>query len=139
MSFSNSRILCVESYLDLGKLINQLIFIEKRNFNFFITHSPNRALSMISRQSFDLYIVKGRLPGMTGVELCRHIRKTDSKTPILFLTGKTRISDCKMAVMAGANEYLILPIYLDELTAKIKQLLNKTPANFLAQFSASFG
>jgi DNA-binding response OmpR family regulator len=133
MSFSNSRILCIESYLESCELISQLLFIEKHNFDFTVTHSPNRALSLLSEQPFDLYIVKSRLPEMTGVELCRRIRKTDRETPILFLTGKNRVSECRVALAAGVSEYLILPVSLNKLTAKVKQLLDKTPADLPVQ------
>jgi|GEM_PF-1276744 len=132
MSFSNSRILCIESYLESCELISQLLFIEKHNFDFTVTHLPNRALSLIGKQSFDLYIVKSRLPEMTGVELCRRIRKIDPEKPILFLTGKTRISECRIALAAGVSEYLILPVSLNKLTDRVKQLLDKTPAVFPA-------
>ena len=138
MSISNSRILCIESYLESCELISQLLFIEKHNFDFTVTHSPNRALSMISEQSFDLYIVKSRLPEMTGVELCRRIRKVDSETPILFLTGKSRISECRVALAAGVSEYLILPVSLDKLTTKVKALLNTAAAKLSAQSSRPF-
>jgi len=133
MSFSNSRILCIESYLESCELISQLLFIEKHNFDFTVTHSLNRALSLIGEESFDLYIVKSRLPEMTGVELSRRIRKLDSNAPILFLTGKTRISDCRVALAAGVSEYLILPVSLSKLTAKVKQLLDKAPADLPLQ------
>ena len=135
MSVSNSRILCVESYLESCELISQLLFVEKYNFDFSVTHSPNRALSLIGEQTFDLYIVKSRLPEMTGVEPCRRIRKLDSETPILFLTGKTRVSECRVALAAGVNEYLILPVNLERLTAKVKQLLNERRGNFPVQSS----
>ena len=135
MSFSNSRILAIESYFECCELISQMLFIEKYNFDFTVTHSPNRALSLIGEESFDLYIVKSRLPEMTGVELCRRIRKSDPDAAILFLTGKTRASECRVALAAGVSEYLILPVALEKLTAKIKQLLNKTPAEFHHQSS----
>jgi len=126
MSFSNSRILCVESFLESCKLISQLLFVEKHQFDFSVTNSPSHALSMIGEQFFDLYIVKSRLPEMTGVELCRRIRKLDAESPILFLTGKTRAADCKVALAAGVTECLILPVELDRLTRKVKQLLGQT-------------
>jgi CheY-like chemotaxis protein len=135
MSFSNSRILAVESYMESCELISRMLFVEKHNFDFTVTHSPSRALSLIKEQSFDLYIVKSRLPEMTGVELCRRIRKADSEAPILFLTGKTRLSECRVAIAAGVSEYLILPVDLEKLTTKVKELLGKTPAQFQAQSS----
>jgi two-component system copper resistance phosphate regulon response regulator CusR len=134
MSFSNSRILCIESYLESCELISRMLFIEKSNFDFTVTHSPSRALALIGKQPFDLYIVKSRLPEMTGVELCRRIRKSDRDATILFLTGKSRASECRVALAAGVSEYLILPVALEKLTTKIKRLLsNKTPANLHQQ------
>ena len=137
MSILNSRILAVESYLDCCELISQLLFVEKHNFDITVTHSPARALSLIKEQSFDLYIVKSRLPEMTGVELCRRIRKADADTPILFLTGKTRLSECRVALAAGVNEYLILPVALEKLTSKVKELLDPAPVAFPPHSSAS--
>ncbi|HEY0461249.1 MAG TPA: response regulator [Pyrinomonadaceae bacterium] len=128
MSFSNSRILCVESYLESCELISRMLFVEKYNFDFTVTHSPSRALSLINEQFFDLYIVKSRLPEMTGVELCRKIRKTGSQTPILFLTGRARASECRVALAAGVSEFLIMPVALDKLTAKVKEIINRTQA-----------
>ena len=130
MSFSNSRIFCIEDFTESCKLISQLLFIEKNNYDFTVTNSPKHALELMKEQAFDLYVVKSRLPEMTGVELCRRIRKTDQETPILFLTGKSRLSECRVAIAAGVSEYLILPVSLDKLTAKVKQLLNRTPASF---------
>jgi DNA-binding response OmpR family regulator len=130
MSFSNSRILCVESYLESCELISRMLFVEKHNFDFTVTHSPRRALSLITEQSFDLYIVKSRLPEMTGVELCRKLRKTDRDTPILFLTGKTRVSECRVALAAGVNEYLIMPVAREKLTSKVKELAVRTATHF---------
>ena len=70
---------------------------------------------------------------MTGVELCRRIRKADSETPILFLTGKNRVAECRVARAAGVSEPLVLPVSLDKLTAKVKQLVNKATIGFPLQ------
>lgn len=139
MSYSNSKILCVESYLESCELISRMLFVEKTNFDFTITHSPARALSLIAEQSFDLFIVKSRLPEMTGVELCRRVRKTQSIAPILFLTGKNRASEARVALAAGVDEYLILPVSLEKLTDKVKQLLEVSNAGFPVQSNSVAG
>jgi DNA-binding response OmpR family regulator len=138
MPVSNARILCIEDYSESCRLISQLLFTEKYDLDFTVTHSPIQALSLIAGQSFDLYIVKGRLPEMTGVELCRRIRKTDQDTPILFLSGRMRSSDCKVALAAGVNEYLVLPVELDIVTEAVKQLLNNKPVFYDAQSPTNF-
>lgn len=139
MLFSNSKILCVESYLESCRVVSQLLFIEKNNFDFTITQSPERALSLIAEQPFDLFVIKSRLPEMTGVELCRRIRKTNRETPILFLTGKNRESEARVALAAGVDEYLILPVSLEKLTAKVKELLNKSTVKIPAQPALTSG
>jgi len=136
---SKSRILCVESYLESCEIISQMLFVEKNNFDFTVTHSPARALTLVNESSFDLIIVKSRLPEMTGVELCRRLRKTKSTAPILFLTGKTRASEARVALAAGVNEYLILPVSPEKLTAKVRQLLNNAPANLPVQSGFTVG
>lgn len=139
MSFSNSQILCVESYLESCELVSRTLFVEKHDFDFTITHSPARALALIGERDFDLFIVKSRLPEMTGVELCRRIRKTKRETPILFLTGRTRAAECKIALAAGVDEYLILPVSPEKLTSKVTRLLDKTTVNLPVQPALAVG
>jgi DNA-binding response OmpR family regulator len=139
MSFSNSRIFCLEDFNESSNLISRLLFIEKDIFNFTVTNSPDHALKLINEQAFDLYVVKNRLPEMSGVELCRRIREADSETPILFLTDESNLSECPDAIEAGVSECLILPASLDKLIRRIKQLLNPTPAGFTPQSRHLFG
>ena len=135
MSISNARILCIEDYSESCRLISQLLFTEKYNLDFTVTHSPAQALKLAAAQSFDLYIVKSRLPEMTGVEFCRRIRKTDKETPILFLSSRMRSSDCKVALAAGVDEFLVLPVDPGRLAEKVKGFLKKSPLYFNARAS----
>ena len=120
------RILYVEDNKDSCELLTMMLPLYS-DWKCSITTVDNAdtALLLMQKQSFDIYIVDYGLPGISGIELCQQIRKTDSDTPIVFYTGKSQEVDRKQALEAGANEYLVKPNDLIKLTETIKNLLNK--------------
>ena len=68
------------------------------------------------------------MPEMDGLEATRTIRKTDPHTPIIALTAFAFDSDKSKALEAGCNDYLSKPIQAATLKAKIKELLQISPA-----------
>lgn len=73
----------------------------------------------------DLVILDWMLPGMDGLEVCRRLR-TGGNVPILMLTAKDTIQDRVQGLDAGADDYLVKPFELDELTARVRALLRRT-------------
>lgn len=69
-----------------------------------------------------LVLLDWNMPGMDGVEVCRHIRKNDSANPpyVIILTGKGEKSDIVQGLDAGANDYICKPYDNDELMARIR-------------------
>jgi DNA-binding response OmpR family regulator len=63
----------------------------------------------IKKKSFHLYVVDGWLPRVDGFEFCRQIRKSGSKTPILFYSGAAYDVDRQKGMAAGANGYVAKP------------------------------
>ncbi len=76
-------------------------------------------------KDIDLIILDVMLPGLSGYEICREIRKnyTISELPVLLLTAKTTTHDIVMGMEAGANDYLAKPFDTDELLARVKTLI----------------
>ena len=75
---------------------------------------------------FSLIILDVTLPGMDGFELCKLIRKTDRKTPILFLTSRSSAEDRISGLRIGADDYLGKPFHLEELLLRVKSLLKRS-------------
>ena len=75
-----------------------------------------------------LILMDIRMPEMDGLEATRTIRKTDPHTPIIALTAFAFDSDKSKALEAGCNDYLSKPIQAATLKAKIKELLQISPA-----------
>jgi DNA-binding response OmpR family regulator len=118
-----SRILYIDGSSGGDRLIPALGRAENAAYRILTATTPAEALELIAAEPFDLFILEQSLPEMSGVELCRRIRQTDRKTPILFCTGKTRLADCEVSIAAGATEYMVRPFGAEYLVETIRRLL----------------
>jgi len=87
--------------------------------------SGELALAMAMAHSPDLVILDLMLPGLDGIQVCRRLRAEDAHLPILMLTAKGRIPDRIEGLDAGADDYLMKPLVLDELLARVRALLRR--------------
>jgi two-component system, OmpR family, manganese sensing response regulator len=71
-------------------------------------------------QSYDLLILDWMLPGASGLDICRELRRSGRSTPVLFLTAKDTIDDRVAGLDAGADDYLVKPFELRELLARVR-------------------
>jgi two-component system, OmpR family, manganese sensing response regulator len=82
--------------------------------------------------AYDLLILDWMLPGLSGVELCRKLRRSGKNTPVLMLTAKDLSLDKVQGLDAGADDYMIKPFDTAELLARVRALLRR-PTNFQDQ------
>jgi two-component system copper resistance phosphate regulon response regulator CusR len=83
------------------------------------------AQKLLGQEQFDMLIMDVMLPDTNGIELCRHIRLTDSSTPILMLTALNQVHDKVSGLKAGADDYLVKPFHFSELLARIEALMRR--------------
>jgi len=83
-------------------------------------------LRLARQRYFDLYILDNWLPDGNGAELCRLIRAFDPHTPILFCSAADYARDIREAMRAGAQEYLVKPVFPDEFRQAVARLLSST-------------
>ena len=84
-------------------------------------------MAMINLNEYDIILLDWMMPGVSGIEICRSIRKENKTIPVIFLTAKDTVDDTVFGLEAGANDYLKKPFAFEELLARIKVLLrNKT-------------
>jgi CheY-like chemotaxis protein len=81
------------------------------------------ALEKIAGQSFDLYLFEYSLGDMTGPELCRKIRRSDNRTPVVICSSQAREIDRNTAFTAGASGYVVKPDELARLGAIMRRFL----------------
>lgn len=80
------------------------------------------AESALKDNEFDLVVLDINLPKMSGLEVLRNIRKRGESTPVLLLTAKDSIPDRVEGLDSGADDYLVKPVDLDELCARLRVL-----------------
>jgi two-component system copper resistance phosphate regulon response regulator CusR len=86
------------------------------------------AKSLLKTDTFDLLILDIMLPDINGIELCRQIRASDDKTPILMLTALDQVENKVSGLKAGADDYLVKPFHFIELLARIEALMRRNNA-----------
>src|SRR5262249_51111697 len=73
----------------------------------------------------DSILLDIRLPGLSGIEVCRRLRDTNVDTPILMLTARGLVEQRVEGLDAGADDYLTKPFAIDELLARVRALLRR--------------
>ena len=73
----------------------------------------------------DLLILDGALPVLSGLEICRRLRSTGDKTPIILLNQSEAPRDCVAALDAGVDDYVRKPFSIDELCARVRARLRR--------------
>jgi DNA-binding response OmpR family regulator/HPt (histidine-containing phosphotransfer) domain-containing protein len=77
--------------------------------------------------SYELIVLDVMLPKLDGINLCQRLRQANYQLPILFLTAKDSSTDRVIGLDAGADDYVIKPFDFQELAARIRALLRRTP------------
>ena len=78
-----------------------------------------------STEEPDAMILDVLMPGVDGLEVCRRIRGSGSKLPVLMLTARTEVEDRVAGLDAGADDYVTKPFALEELLARVRALLRR--------------
>jgi DNA-binding response OmpR family regulator len=78
-----------------------------------------------SSQSFDIIVLDVMLPGRSGIEVLKTLRKQGLRVPVLLLTAKDSIEDRVLGLDAGADDYLVKPFAFPELRARLRALVRR--------------
>ena len=131
---SMKRILVAEDQTD----IRDLLALNLRSAGYDVTEAVDglAALAFENARPHDLLVLDLMMPGMDGLDLCKHLRGRGINTPILMLTAKSTELDRVLGLELGADDYLTKPFSLAELLARVKALLRRAELLRVAQAAA---
>ncbi|KPQ40412.1 MAG: Response regulators consisting of a CheY-like receiver domain and a winged-helix DNA-binding domain [Phormidium sp. OSCR] len=119
------RILLVEDDFEQREPIQ---FILKQNGHIVdAVEDGTTAQWLIEETDYDLLILDWMLPGQDGIDICKYYRKLGKTSPVLILTAKDTTADKVMGLDGGADDYLVKPIDLEELLARVRALRRRSP------------
>lgn len=127
------RLLIVEDEVHLQKIIKKRLI--KEGYSVDACGNGKEALDYLAVFPYDAVILDVMLPGMSGMDVLKKMRREGSAVPVMFLTAKDEIEDRVEGLNCGADDYLVKPFAFEELLARILVMLRRstdTPTDELA-------
>jgi DNA-binding response OmpR family regulator len=119
------RVLIVEDEASIRRGLSDVLRF--RGCEVTVAADGSEGLRLGTSQSWDLIVLDVMLPELDGFSVCRQLRAAGRELPILMLTAKGDEDDVVRGFEAGANDYVIKPFGVRELTARLDALLRRSP------------
>lgn len=119
------RILMIEDDKELCKAVG--ILLKDNGYDADFCHDGEDALYYVRQRAYDLILLDRMLPGLDGLDVLRVVRREGLHTPVLLLTALDKIGDRVEGLDEGADDYLTKPFATEELMARIRAMLRRTP------------
>jgi heavy metal response regulator len=120
------RILLAEDDLPIADFITR--GLTENGYSVDVARDGGEALQWPAVAEFDLIILDVMLPAMSGFDVCRKLRESGLRAPILMLTARDAVEDRVRGLDSGADDYLVKPFAFAELLARIRALARREPA-----------
>ena len=136
MSGVGARILLVEDDHRIRRSL--ALFLEDEGNTVDQAVTAEDGLELFSQHDPDVVVVDLMLPGMNGLDLCRHLRSSGN-VPILILTARSDSHDVVAGLEAGADDYVVKPVVPKELAARVRALVRRATRNSVTNARVTFG
>ena len=117
------RVLVVEDELRMASLIRRGLF--KEGLAVDVAASGEDAIEMARASDYDAIVLDLMLPGISGFETCRQLRRSGVWSPVLMLTARDSVEDRVAGLDTGADDYLVKPFAFAELLARLRALARR--------------
>ncbi|QQK77266.1 response regulator transcription factor [Salicibibacter cibarius] len=99
--------------------------LEKEGYDVDSASDGHTAVELAMAHTYDLIVLDLMLPGMDGLEVCRHLREQKVNAPILMLTAKDEEFDKVLGLELGADDYMTKPFSPRELVARVRAIIRR--------------
>jgi DNA-binding response OmpR family regulator len=117
------RILLVENERKVANFIARAL--RENSYAVDVAETGEKALEVCTDVTYDAILIDVRLPGLSGIEVCRELRQRGIEAPVLMLWARGLIEQRVEGLDAGADDYLTKPFVLAELLARVRALVRR--------------
>jgi len=117
------RILLVEDEKKIASFIARTL--RENAYIVDIADTGEKGLELGIHETYDAILLDVRLPGISGIEVCRELRQHGVEAPVMMLTARTLVEQRVEGLDAGADDYLTKPFVLAELVARVRALMQR--------------
>lgn len=121
------KILVIEDDQGLNRMIREWLEFERNEVDW--AENGREGLEKLQCFGYDCVILDWELPEMSGIEVLQKFRAGGGATPVLMLTGKSTIGEKEQGFDSGADDYLIKPFHMKELSARLRALMRRVHIN----------
>ena len=111
------KVILIEDEVKLARFVE--LELRYEGYDVTVCHDGREGLQMVTDGNYDMILLDLMLPGLTGIEICRRVRKF-SNVPIIMLTAKDETMDKVAGLDSGADDYLTKPFAIEELLARMR-------------------
>ncbi len=118
-----SKLLIID---DDEELVASLVsWFEAQGFVVEYAHNGGDGLQLATQFGYDIIILDWQLPDIVGVDVLSRLRRNNVSSGVIFLTGRASMDDKTSGFDTGADDYLVKPVDIRELTARVKALMRR--------------
>lgn len=130
------RILLVDDEQETLDLISE--YLIEKGFDLTTAANAEQAISLVEKDMYQIAVVDLHLPGMTGSELLKLVKKMRSHIQVIMITGYGTIRDAVECMKLGASDFITKPILLDHLHLTINRIMEETRLKEEAELAAYY-
>lgn len=134
LPMNNPTVLVVEDEESFVEALK--VGLKREGFRVEVARDGMQALDMFDLVQPDVILLDVMLPNMSGIDVCRQLRKK-TMTPIIMVTAKGAEIDTVVGLEVGADDYVTKPYRLRELVARMRAVLRRVPQNLGGELSGS--
>jgi len=117
------KILLVEDERQVASFVTRAL--QENSYTVDLAETGEKAIELARQTPYDSILLDVRLPGVSGLEVCRELREAHIDTPILMLTARSLVEQRVEGLDAGADDYLTKPFAVAELLARVRALVRR--------------
>lgn len=119
----SQHVLIVEDETKIASLLKD--YLAQSGFETAVIHDGSKVEDWLENNSTSIMLLDLMLPGKTGIDICKDVRK-DSSLPIIMITAKVEEIDRLLGLELGADDYICKPFSPREVVARVKTVLRRT-------------